>query len=229
MEITLKDILEIIKKHLLVILIVSLVFSVIAFCVTSFLVPKEYTTKVKLYVVVTDTSNSSAINTLNYAKNLVPTYIEMLETTKFYTNVSEKLNNAYTSAEISKKVSFKAIEDTEVFEAVIVHSEPAEAKRIADAIAEVAPKQLSALNGSAKLSVVDDATLPKEPSSPDVPKIVLFTFLGAFCLSVLVIFAITFLDTKVKHTSEMTELMGIPILSVIPLIDEKSRNRKIHL
>lgn len=219
MEVSFKDILNIIKKNAVLIAVVSIIFAVISFAVTSFVIPKEYTSRVKLYVETTaDTtkSNYNALNSANYAKSVVPTYIEMLETTKFYTQVATALNDTYTPSELSKKITFKTIEDTEVFEAVVVDENPTEAKVIADAVAMVAPETLSEFNDDAHLKVVDDATLPKAPSSPNVLKNVLIAFAAGLILTLVFTFAKELLDNKIKYTSEMTEISGVPVLAAIP-------------
>lgn len=232
MEISFKDILNIIKKNALIIAIVSIVFAMVAFIFTSCFIPKEYTSKVKLYVETnTDStqSNYNALNSMNYAKNVVPTYIEMLETTKFYSAVATTLEDKYTPSELSKKITFKAIEDTEVFEAVVVDENPTEAKTIADAVAKTAPETLSNFNDDANLKVVDDATLPKAPSSPNVTKNVLIAFAAGLVLALVFAFAREFFDTKIKYNSEMNEILGIPVLSAIPDFEEitdKSKSNK---
>lgn len=231
MEISFKDILDIIKKNVVLLVVVSIVFGGVSFGVTKFYIPKEYTSRVKLYVEATaDTSQSSynALNLSNYVKSVVPTYIEMLETTKFYTQVATNLGDGYTASEISRKVKFNLIEETEVFEAVIVDSNPLEAKKIADAVATVAPETISEFKDNAYLKVVDDATLPRYHSSPNEKKNALVAFAVGLVLTLVFVFAKELLNTKIKYNSEMNEILGIPVLSVIPASEELENNRRIH-
>lgn len=222
MEISFKDILNIIKKNVIIIIAVSIIFATISFVCTSIFIPKEYTSRVKLYVETnadSTQSNYNALNSMNYAKNVVPTYIEMLETTKFYTEVADTLNDKYLPSDLSKKITFKTIEDTEVFEAVVVDENPSEAKAIADAVAQTAPQVLESFNDNANLKVVDDATLPKAPSSPNVTKNILIAFFAGLILSLVFAFAREFFDTKIKYNRDMNEILGLPILSAIPDFD----------
>lgn len=230
MEISFKDILNIIKKNALIITIVSLVFVMVAFVFTSCFVEKEYTSKVKLYVETNADSsqgNYNALNSMNYAKNVVPTYIEMLETTKFYSQVAEELNEQYTPSQLSRKITFKPIEDTEVFEAVVVDESPTQAKAIADAVAQTAPDTLANFNDNANLKVVDDATLPKAPSSPNVTKNILLAFAAGLIISLIFAFARELFDTKIKYNTDMTEILGIPVLAAVPDF-EKSLMKAKH-
>ncbi len=229
MEITFKDILNIIKKNVLLIVIVSVILAMVTFIFTSCFVPEEYTSKVKLYVETNADSsqtNYNALNSMNYAKSVVPTYIEMLETTKFYSEVSKTLEDKYTPSQLSQKITFKAIEDTEVFEAVVVDENPTEAKAIADAVAQTAPEILANFNDNANLKVVDDATLPKSPSSPNVAKNVLIAFAAGVVLSLIFAFGQEFFDTRIKYNNEMTEILGIPVLSAVPDFEKALKKSK---
>lgn len=78
MEISFKDITRVIKKNIVFILVVSCLFAIISVFVTTFFIQKTYTSSVKLYV-ETNYNTSSAMEdnqSVNYAKNLVLTYIE---------------------------------------------------------------------------------------------------------------------------------------------------------
>ena len=145
-----------------------------SFFVTNFLVTKHYTSTISLYVETVDLqpdSQNSAIYSLNmqnYALKLVNTYIRMLDTNTFYTKLATELNDKYTPDELSKMISYKSDETTEVFDVSVVSESPTESKVIADTIAEVAPETISNLKSNAKLKVCDEAQLPTKPSSPSL-------------------------------------------------------------
>ncbi len=235
MELSVKDVLNIIKRHLIFLIIVSFVLALGAFFVTKFFIPKQYTSQVKLYVETKteDNSNSyNALNSVNYAKSLVPTYIQMLQTNNFFTDLSQELDKSYSPSELFTKVSFKSIENTEVFTAVVVDQSPTEAKRIADAVAVVAPKIIDEINDQSQLKIVDSAYVPSAPSSPDVFKNVMLAFFGGIVISLAIILIREFSDLKIKYNDEMTDICGVPVLAAIPdfknivSVKKKSRHRK---
>ena len=51
---------------------------------------------------------------INYAKNLVLTYIELLDSNSFYNSVSKELKEKYTASQLKSMIKFESIEDTEV-------------------------------------------------------------------------------------------------------------------
>ena len=220
-----KMIFEVLRKNLVFIIITVLVFSLGSFFVTNFLVTKHYTSTISLYVetvdLQADSPNSAvySLNMQNYALKLVNTYIRMLDTNTFYTKLATELNDKYTPYELSKMISYKSDETTEVFDVSVVSESPTESKVIADTIAEVAPETISNLKSNAKLKVCDEAQLPTSPSSPSVSRNVIIAFAIGLLLALAVSFIRHFLDKKIKYDDEMTTILDIPVLAAIPSFD----------
>lgn len=230
MEISFKDILRIIKKNLIFIIIASLLFSVCSFFVTKFFIKKSYTATVKLYV-STDYKNSDSgyddLSAYNYSSKLVATYIELLDTNKFYEAVSKTLNNKYTSTQLKSKVKFTGVENTEVFKAEVVSDSPAEAKNIADAVAKTAPGTISELlSNNAKLKIFDEATTPQNPTSPNVTRNVFIALLIGLVISLVIAFVRDYFDVKIKYDDDMTTINNIPVLAAIPDFEYFAKNLK---
>lgn len=230
MEFSFKDILQIIKKNIIFIIIVSLLFSVCAFFVTTFFVQKTYTATVKLYVSsdYKDTgSGYEDLNRYNLSSKLVATYIGLLDTNNFYEAVSKTLNNKYTATELKSMVKFTAIEDTELFKADVVSNSPAEAKSVADAVAQTAPETISGLlSNNSKLKIVDEATTPQKPTSPNVTRNVLIALLLGLVLSIIIAFIRDYFDVKIKYNDEMTTINNVPVLAAIPDFEYFAKNLK---
>jgi len=229
MEISFKDILRIIKKNLIFIIIVSLLFSVCSFFVTKFFVKKSYTATVKLYVSADYNTNSGYedLNAYNYSSKLVATYIELLDTNNFYEDVSKALNNKYTATALKSKVKFTRVEDTEVFKADVVSDSPAEAKNIADAVAKTAPGTISELlSNNSTLKIVDEATTPQNPTSPNVTRNVIIALLIGLIISLVIAFIRDYFDVKIKYDDDMTTINNIPVLAAIPDFEYFAKNIK---
>ncbi len=230
MEISFKDIFRIIKKNLALIIAVSLLFAAASYFVTTLFIKKTYTSSVKLYVSAdyADNSANEDLSTYNYTSKLVTTYIEMLDTNKFYNAVSEQLDGKYTPSQLANAISFSNVENTEVFMAKVVFGDPTEAKNIADAVSIVAPETISnLLVNNYQLRIVDEATVPKRPTSPNVTKNVLLAFFAGMVLTLVIAFLRDFFDIKVKYEDDMSMICGLPILSVIPDFESYANNKDI--
>ncbi len=227
MEISFLDIVRVLKKNIAFIIVLSLITAMGSFCITTFFVPKTYKTTVKLYVKSSyDTSSASESQmAYNYAKNLVATYIQMLDTNKFYSTVSKQLNEKYTATKLSSMISFTSVEDTEIFQAEVTSSDPTEAKNIADAIAATAPATISDINDNAQLKIVDEPVVPKSPTSPNTSKNTLIGFAIGLVLAIVISFVRDYFDVNIKYNPEMTTLAGLPVLAAIPDFMDFTNNR----
>ena len=196
---------------------------------TKFFVKKSYTATVKLYVSADYNTNSGYedLNAYNYSSKLVATYIELLDTNNFYEDVSKALNNKYTATALKSKVKFTRVEDTEVFKADVVSDSPAEAKNIADAVAKTAPGTISELlSNNSTLKIVDEATTPQNPTSPNVTRNVIIALLIGLVISLVIAFIRDYFDVKIKYDDDMTTINNIPVLAAIPDFEYFAKNIK---
>ena len=221
--ISLTDIWNIIKKNAAFIIVITLICAVGSFFITRYFIPKSYTSSIQLYVdISTDSENKTNYNILSeqtYAQNLVNTYIKMLNTNTFYTELSEHINNKYTAKQLSEMVSFSSDEKTEIFDAKVTSSSPNDSKLIADAVGEIAPEAISRLKSKATLKIVDYAQLPTVPSSPSEKKNVIIALIAGLVISVGISLLRAFLDKKMRYNEDMTMIGDIPILAAIPKFD----------
>lgn len=232
--ILLSDVWNIIKKNAAFIIVVTLICAIGSFFITRYFIPKLYTSSIQLYVDTSnDGENKNNLNILSeqtYAQNLVATYIKMLNTNTFYTELSEHINNKYTAKQLSKMVSFSSDEKTEIFDAKVTTSSPNDSKLIADAVGKVAPEAISRLKSKATLKIVDYAQLPTAPSSPNEVKNVIIAMIAGLVISVGISLLRAFLDKKMRYNEEMTMIGDIPILAAIPKFDavNKSNKKKVR-
>lgn len=217
-----KMIAEILKRNAIFIAIVVVLAVLGTFFYTNFFITKQYTSTLSLYVETVDvqpdnpSAASASLSMQNYALKLVPTYIRMLDTNTFYSELSERLSEKYTASQLSKMISFKSDADTEVFDVKVVSSSPTESKKIADTIAEVAPETISNLKSNAKLKVCDEAQMPTSHSYPSMSKNLIIAFFASLVIAVGIAFVRYFMDKKIKYNDEMTTIFDIPVLAAIP-------------
>lgn len=224
-EISLSHLFDLIKKNILFLIIFSLIGGGVAYGFTKLVVKAKYTSSVKLFVFASydkkEGSNSSQdIAELNYAQKVVKTYIQMLQTNVFFSKVAEASELNYTPQQLKSMVTFTILDMTEVFQVNVVTGAPQESKLIADTIAKTAPDIISSIQENAKLKIVDPATLPNAPSSPNVMLNTLIGVIVGLGLSAFSILISDFLDTTVKGEKDLIETYEIPVLACIPDFDE---------
>ncbi|MFP4351259.1 MAG: GumC family protein [Puniceicoccaceae bacterium] len=74
---------------------------------------------------------------------------------------------------------------------------------------------------TAQAEIIDRATIPPEPSSPNIPLNLALGVVGGLGLGVGFAFVLAFLDNRVKSAYDVEELVGLPLLGIVPKVDRR--------
>ncbi|HWQ80041.1 MAG TPA: Wzz/FepE/Etk N-terminal domain-containing protein [Anaerovoracaceae bacterium] len=222
-EYSLSDIISILMKRLWIILLCIAVGTAGTFLISQFLLQKQYTASVQMYVSPNKENPTAvgSISELTYAQAVVDTYIEILKTTSFLDSVAASVKLGITGEDLKQMIRITAVNNTEIFEIEVEYTDPKDALLIADTISELAPRKIIEIKDADAVRVVDPARLPNGPSSPNV---LLNTAIGALLslvLAVLAVFLLEMLDRRVKDEDDLIRNYQVPILGVIPKFDDQ--------
>ncbi len=215
-EIDLGLILLILRKKIVTIILCMVLTAGVVFGVSNYLITPLYSASTSLYV-YNETSRDSITSTdLNTSQELVQTYIVILTSNAVLTKVSAVLNNQYSVDELRNMITASAINNTEAFEITVENADPAIAQKVANTIATVAPAEIIRVVKAGSVEVIDYATLPIEQSSPNVFKNTAIGGLLGFIVCVIVLVLKEMFDTVIRSEEDLIENFNIPILGVIP-------------
>ncbi len=74
---------------------------------------------------------------------------------------------------------------------------------------------------TAQAEIIDRATIPPSPSSPNIPLNLALGVVGGLGLGVGFAFVLAFLDNRVKSAYDVEELVGLPLLGIVPKVDRR--------
>ncbi len=222
-EYSLSDIFAILLKHLLIIVLCVALGTAGTFVVTKFIINEKYTASVSMYVAPKNDSVDmyTSLNELNYAQKVVNTYIEILKTNNFMNSVAKANNLDYTAKELNEMVVITPVNETEIFKIQVTTYDPKQSLLIANTIARLAPQKILEIKDADAVRVVDPATLPSQPSSPDLLKNTAIGFALGFMSGIMIAFVLNMLDKRVKDEDDLFKHYDVPILGVIPMIEER--------
>lgn len=217
-QVNLLGLLTLLWKKAAIILFACLLGSVLVFGGTYFLITPKYTASITLYVNNTSTSDAAttiSTSDLTASAKLVDTYAAIISSKTVLDQVKEEADVDFKTETLGSMISVSAINDTEVFRVSVENADPKTATRIANAIAEVAPEQISGIVDRSSVKVVDRADIPTDISSPDYFKCAVVGAIFGFIISVAIILIRAFLDTVIRSESDL-EGWDLPVLSVVP-------------
>lgn len=210
------------------ILLCMIVGASAAYVITHRCVTPVYQARISIYVNNNkDSENKEYLSSadLTASQRLVNTYVSISKSDRVLEKVSEKLDGVYSARWLNNAITASQLNGTEIFCIYVYHTDPVEAARIANVVAEVAPVEISQIIEGTSAQVVDTAKVPTSHYSPNYRRM---TLLGA---AVGVFVALVFLtlhhlsDTHIKSENDLINLYPLPVLGRIPDFDISSSEK----
>ena len=210
--------LKVLWKRKFSIILVALVFAIAAFGYSAFLAKKEYQSTSRIYVVSRQNQDNNALTNsdLQAGSYLVKDYREIILSQNVLSQAIEELKLDMTPAELSKKISVSVPTDTRILSITAKDGDPKEAARIANGLRNVAAEKITSVTKVSDVTTLDEAEVPQSPSSPNIKRNVLLGFVAGAGLMVVLLVVVEVLDDRVKKPEDVEELMGLPLLGVVP-------------
>lgn len=210
--------LKVLWKRKFSIILVALVFAIAAFGYSAFLAKKEYQSTSRIYVVSRQNQDNNALTNsdLQAGAYLVKDYREIILSQNVLSQAIEELKLDMTPAELSKKISVSVPADTRILSITAKDGDPKEAARIANGLRNVAAEKIISVTKVSDVTTLDEAEVPQSPSSPNIRRNVLLGFVAGVGLMVVLLVVVEVLDDRVKRPEDVEELMGLPLLGVVP-------------
>ena len=208
--------------------LVVVIFTVATIVGTALFITPQYESSAMFYVnnnslSVGDTSFSISSGDISASKDLVDSYIVILKSRTSLTDVIDYAGVNRTYEELSEMITAAAVNSTEIFEVVVTSPDPAEAERIANAIAYILPKRISSIIEGTSAEIVDSAVVASKPSSPSYTINAVVGFLVGFVLAVGIVVLRELFDITIKTEDDITQLCKNPVLATVPDMSAPSK------
>ena len=204
------------EKKVLIVL-VTLLFTVASLAVSIFVITPQYSSTTKVYV-VNQKKDDKAITTqdVQLGSLLVKDYKEIILSNKVMEDAAEKSGTGITAKELAKKVSVDAPKDTRIISITVQDKDPQVASDLANTVKEISADQIKEVTKIDDVTTLEEAKAATSPSSPNILKNgILATALG-FILAVAGVVLFELLDDRVKRAEDIEETMGLVLLGVVP-------------
>lgn len=226
-EISLKELFLCIWEKLWIIVLSTLIFGVVAYFVTIYLITPQYQSYVTMYVNnKTEATGSLTSSDVSAAKSLVDTYITIIESNSVIDEVVKQAGINITADQVRKTISAKSINNTEVFQVSVTGTSAQNNAIIANLIADIAPEKISEIVEGSSVKIIDRAQVSYIPVSPNMTKNVLVASMLGFILSGLIIVLVHMFDTTIRSEDDIKNFSTLPILSIFSDFNQASSNNR---
>lgn len=226
--IELRDIIQIVKKHIILLIIVPIIFAIIGAIISIYFINPVYEASTTL-IVNQSKDSGEAINKsdVDLGKSLIYTYAEMAKSN----TVLDNTKKALTLGKLDEKtISVSPVKDTQILKIAVQNTEPQLAMDIANTLVEEFTLEITRITKIENVAVVDFARLPEKPIKPNkLMNTVIAGILGEM-LILLIVFLMEYLDNTLKTEKDIEKYLGISVIGSIPNFNQGSKQAygKIH-
>lgn len=219
-EIDLVQIYHLLLSKWMVILFVAMALAVASYGYFHYVVTPQYTSTTRIMVVNRQNSDQITATDITSSTSLSKDYVEIVTAPSVLEQVIADLNLKMSLSSLKSMVSASLITDTRMININVTNEDPILAKQIADSIASVSSEKISkVMNIKDMVSIIDEGSLPKNPSSPATKRnTIIAALIGAF-LTCAVIIVANILNDTIKTADDVEKYLGVSVLGTIPLFE----------
>lgn len=230
LELDIKSLLGLVLRKSWIILLAAVLVAGMALGYARLFITPQYSASIRLYTnnIYEESKGEVQAGQLTAAAYLAEAYMVILEGKPVLNEVlkATELQGKYTVDQLRSMISADTVNQTEIFQVTITCPDSKEAALIANAFAEVLPRELPNIVNGSDVRLVDYAVESKQVVSPEYDKVMLVAALVGALISLLAIMLREFLDDSIDSEEYLTSVYDeIPLLAVIPDAQElKSGN-----
>lgn len=223
--IDLKDIVYILKKHLNLLIILPVVAALVAGIVSFFILSPVYQANANILInrPTSDVGGTTTNpNDITAYQKLVSTYAELTKLDIVYKEAGTQIgldDDAIKALASTISVSPKG--DTQILTISVQSEEPELAQQYVAALAQSLKVTGAEKLGQDNIQLLDEPVLPQSPVAPNKVMNVAIAFVLGSMIAVFIAFLIEYLDTRIKRPEEIEQITGLPIIGMIPVLDQQ--------
>ncbi|MHA6602589.1 YveK family protein [Aerococcus urinae] len=221
-EISLLDLWQIIKEHIYVIFISSLVGVLLAAAYAFVLATPIYQSSTE--ILVNQSESKGQNNTLNQDINaslqLINTYSDVIRNEVVLSPVIDQLNLQENPDQLREKISVESKNNSQVFSIIVNDPNPERAATIANTTAEVFQKAIRKMMNIDNVSIISKAQASHSPVSPRKALALLIGLVLGMGVGLVIAFIHELTDNTVKDVDFLTKEIGWNMLGRVSELSE---------
>jgi len=220
--IDLREYFEIVKKHMGMIALITILAVTVSAAVSFFVLAPVYETSTTLMVnkAKEDTSRTVETQDIMLSRQLVTTYGEIAKSNVVLNSVIKELGLDMDSGLLSEKITITPVKETEIMKITVSDTSPKLASSIANTTAGIFMGEVSRIMKIDNVQIIDRAEVPKEPIKPNkLLNIAIAGVLGIMA-GVFIAFLREYLDNTIKTPEDIEKHLDVQVVGMIPIFDQ---------
>ena len=215
--IDLLELLGVVRRHIVALLLTTVLAAAAGFAVSKFLMTPQYQASALMIVNTRqDTTANVTSYQLNSASKLVSTYSIIVKSDTVLNQVIANLGLNMSYETLAGKVGVAAVDDTQVMEITVTDANPDGARQVCEQITQVAPDAILTAVEAGSVKVISAASVDPDPVSPNVMRNTAIAGVLGLVVCLGVLFLQVLLDNKINTEEDVTKQLGLNVIGVIP-------------
>ncbi|MFF2447148.1 YveK family protein [Neobacillus sp. NPDC058068] len=222
--ISLKELLETLKKRLLLIVSITLIAAIVSGVVSYFLLTPIY--QASTQILVNQQKNEQSVYSPSEVQTnlqLINTYNVIITSPAILDIVVNELNLKMTASQLKGKITVGSEKDSQVVNLSVQDPDALVAAQIANKTAEVFQKEIPKIMKVDNVSILAKADISENPA-PIKPRPLLnvaIAIVVGLMAAVGFAFLLEYFNNTIKNEQDVEKILGLPILGVIATIDDQ--------
>lgn len=229
-EIDLRVIFNVLIKNIVPLIVVTVIFAAGFFVYSKFFITKKYQASATLIVNNMANDKTTATSSeLTAAQSLADVYAIIIKSDTVLQPVIDDLKLNMTYEQLRNSITVSTVNSTQVISISMNHEDAEYARRIIEAVVKVAPDIIKDKVEAGSVKVISDARIANNgrPVSPNTTRNAIIGALIGFVLTLAVVIIQEFTNNTFKTEDDVARTLNIPLLGVIPEVDEKEFNQNV--
>lgn len=217
--IKIEDIMDVLRKRWKMILSITLIATIFSAIISFFIISPKYEASTKVFIGKENSQGQEQRydnNDVQMYQKLLKTYAEIIKTNDLVEQAinSEKLD--LVSEDVLKGLTVTPRADTQILEISYTSNDKLLAKEVVDSITNEFIKSSTELISNGNVKIIESVKVPENPVSPNKKMNIAIAFLLGLMVSAGASFLIEFMDNSFKNKEQAEEILGLPVIGVIP-------------
>lgn len=214
------------RKWLL--MIVVMIFGVISYCYSAFLITPTYQTSFTAYVnnrISNEGVGSTSTGDLNASIGLAHLYAQIIISRSVLTDAAEACGLDTSYEELAHKVSASITNNAALIYVSVVDTDPVLVTQFAEAITEIAPDHVARVVDGSSMRILDAPVQPTNKYAPSNGKNAVMGALLGLLIAAGILVIKEIVNDRVESAEELEARYEIPVIGSIPDMLHAEKNR----
>lgn len=225
--ISLQNIFQILKKRLWIIIATTTGAILLSAIITFFVITPQYEASTQILVNQSQNENEELTSSdLQSSRELISTYNVIITSPVILQTVIQETDFQGSVEDLRSKISVEAEEDSQVVTVTMEDENPQKAVNLVNTLGQTFEGEISNIMNVDNVSILAQADL-SDSNSPVSPQPLLnltIALMIGVVLGLGLILLLEFLDKSIKNEQDIERELDIPILGIVPIMDEREFN-----